>query len=118
MRQVLDAMGAAAELMSTPPRLLEQGPAADPRLKPHLRIKAAKEAAEEEQRRVQTSEGGTSVAGRTAADADAGQAATSAEGGGKSRVWGHRSIAKRAAGTRRTHRNRCVRSTSTSNTCL
>ena len=37
-------MGAAAELMSTPPRQLgQQGPAADPRVKPHLRLAAARE---------------------------------------------------------------------------
>ena len=42
--QILDTMGAAAELMSTPPRLLEQGTAADPRVKPHLRLAAAMKA--------------------------------------------------------------------------
>ena len=45
--QILDTMGAAAELMSTPPRQLEQqqGPAADPTVKPHLRLAAAREEA-------------------------------------------------------------------------
>ncbi len=43
--QILDTMGAAAELMSTPPRQLEQqqGPATDPRVKPHLRLAAARD---------------------------------------------------------------------------
>ena len=42
--QILDTMGAAAELMSTPPLMLEQGTAADPRVKPNQRLAAAREA--------------------------------------------------------------------------
>ena len=92
--------------MSTPPRMLEQGPAADPRLKPHVRLAAAREAALLEQR--QPSEGSAAAIDRTAALADGADAAGEQASAGKTRVWGQRSLAKRAAGAKRTHRNRSV----------
>jgi len=53
--------------------------------------------------------GGSSAAAK-AADAVEGREATGdgAVSGGKTRVWGQRSLAKRNAAARQAHRNRCV----------
>lgn len=111
-RQVLDAMGAAAELMSMPPRLLEgaaQDPARDPRVKPHQRLAAA---AAKSVSAVQSQARVPEVRRKTEQETEAGDgggdgAKQGALAQGKTRVWGVRSLARQGAAPKRTHRNRC-----------
>ena len=102
--QVLDAMGAAAELMSTPPRLLGAPaihPGLDPHVRPHQRLAAAADA--------RVSEVGS--AGRESGRMGSGEGSEvrgEALPRGKTRVWGVKSLAQRSAAPKRTFRSRWV----------
>lgn len=109
---MLDAMGGAAELMSSAPRLLEgaaQDPAHDPRVMPHKRLAAAaSKAASRGQPQVRVPEVGQTNEKDSQANGGRGNGAqqgTSAQG--KTRVWGVRSLATQGAALKRTYRNRC-----------
>lgn len=104
-------MGAAAELMSTPPQLPGApalDPARDPRVKPHQRLAAAS-ATSATSDAARVSEIG--LVGRESEHSGNGNGGDGSEGaltGSKTRVWGVRSLAKQSAAPKRTFRNRCV----------